>query len=598
MTHKNKITVLKFGSSVLRSEADLPKVVHEIYRAWREGERVIAVVSAFGDTTDQLLRRAENVCGQPDKSALATLLATGEAASSALLVLALSRAGIPARVFDAAQVGLRTVGGRLDADPIAVDSARLVSESRRSVVVLPGFVGRGESGDTTLLGRGGSDLTALFLAHRLFARCVLVKDVDGLYTSDPAITAVLASRFAQATYETAARVGGSVVQLKAVRFAQANRLPFSITSIGSSKATEVGPFVDMLDDSERALEPLRVALLGCGTVGGGVYQRLAAMPELFTVIGVGTRTGKGPRAAGVPSNLNTSDLEALVERPCDVVVELIGGTKRAAALVESSLRLGRNVITANKALMAATDGDALEILAEETGASLRYSAAVGGVLPALEAIRSAKLVGPLKGFSGVLNGTCNFVLDRLAAGASMNTAVRDAQDLGYAEAHPQVDLSGIDAAQKLILLTRAAFGISPTLESIPRKGIEGLNTQHLREAQQLGQVVRLIARCYVSEKRIQASVEPVALPLNHPLAQTHGVENRLLIEPEVGEPWVISGTGAGRWPTTEAVMADLFDLRRVRTGSGRAPQPGCPSGDPARDRVSLQELEEVEECVA
>src|SRR5260370_137560 len=213
MKHKNKITVLKFGSSVLRSEKDLPNVVHEIYRAWRAGEQVIAVVSAFGDTTDQLLRRAENVCPQPDKSALATLLATGEAASSALLVLALGRAGIPARVLDAAQVGLRTVGGRLDADPVAVDSARLVSESRKAVVVLPGFVGRGENGDTTLLGRGGSDLTALFLAHRLSARCVLVKDVDGVYTNGPAFLRRRPSRFAQCAYGTAGRGCGCVVQL-------------------------------------------------------------------------------------------------------------------------------------------------------------------------------------------------------------------------------------------------------------------------------------------------------------------------------------------------------------------------------------------------
>ncbi len=343
MNHKNKIVVLKFGSSVLRSEEDLPRVVHEIYSAWREDEQVIAVVSAFGDTTDQLLRRAESISGRPDKSALATLLATGEATSSALLVLALSRSGIPARVFDAAQVGLRTVGGRLDADPIAVDSSRLISESRKSVVVLPGFVGRGESGDTTLLGRGGSDLTALFLAHRLSARCVLVKDVDGLYTSDPAFKAVPSSRFSQVSYQTAAVKGGAVVQLKAVRFAEANRLRFSITSIGSSSVTEVGPFIDRLDPAGAHQEPLRVALLGCGTVGGGVYQRLVAMPDLFEITGVGTRTGRGARAVGVPEDLMTTDLERLVEDDCEVVIELIGGTRRAAALVESALRRGCDV---------------------------------------------------------------------------------------------------------------------------------------------------------------------------------------------------------------------------------------------------------------
>src|SRR5438270_11803910 len=131
MRSRTKIVVLKFGSSVLRSEKDVPTAVHEIYRHWRDGEQVIVVVSAFGHTTDQLMRRAESLCGQPDKSALAAFLATGEAASSALLGLALTRAGVPARVLDPVQAGLRTAGGRLDADPIAVDSSRLLAESRR-----------------------------------------------------------------------------------------------------------------------------------------------------------------------------------------------------------------------------------------------------------------------------------------------------------------------------------------------------------------------------------------------------------------------------------------------------------------------------------
>src|SRR5260370_23832077 len=125
MTNKSKVVVLKFGSSVLRSEEDLPSAVHEIYRWWRDGAQVLAVVSAFGDTTDQLMRRAENVYGKPDKSALATLLATGEATSSALLSLALNKVGIPARLLDEVQAGLRTVGGGIDAVPIAVDAARL-----------------------------------------------------------------------------------------------------------------------------------------------------------------------------------------------------------------------------------------------------------------------------------------------------------------------------------------------------------------------------------------------------------------------------------------------------------------------------------------
>ena len=561
MNQRNKITVLKFGSSVLRSEADLPSAVHEIYCHWRAGAQVIAVVSALGDTTDQLMRRAESWCQQPDRSALAALLATGESASSALLGLALNRSGIPSRVLDPVQAGLRTAGSKLDADPIAVDAARLLAESRRAVVVLPGFVGRDERGDTTLLGRGGSDFSALFLAHHLRGNCILLKDVAGLYTSDPACLTVRGLRFKQASYEAAMRLGGSVVQQKAVRFASANKLRFTITKIGATASTEIGPFADRLDISGTSLETIRVALLGCGTVGGGVFQRLMALPELFTVTGVGTRTPNRARAAGVPHHLITSDLEALIDKRCDLVIELIGGIKRAAELTERALRLGRDVVSANKALLA-RGGHDLEALAADNGTKLRYSAAVGGVLPALETIRRARASGPLRGFSGVLNGTTNFVLDRMVAGESMSAAVQAAQEQGYAEAHPQTDLEGIDAAEKIILLARAAFDVNLPLQAIARKGLEGLNSKILRTAQEQGKAVRLVAECRRSSQRVEASVKPVELPLSHPLAQVNGAENRLLIQPEVGEPWVVSGTGAGRWPTTEAVIADLFDIRR------------------------------------
>ncbi|MBA2525536.1 MAG: hypothetical protein H0W28_03510 [Pyrinomonadaceae bacterium] len=148
MYDKEKIIVLKFGSSVLRDESDLPRAVHEIYRWWRQGAQVLVVTSAFGNTTEQLLQRAESICARPERSALAALLATGEAASSALLSLALNRAGIPAKVLDPAQAGLLTAGGTMDADLIAVDVARLRGELRKAVVVLPGFIGRGENGNT------------------------------------------------------------------------------------------------------------------------------------------------------------------------------------------------------------------------------------------------------------------------------------------------------------------------------------------------------------------------------------------------------------------------------------------------------------------
>ncbi len=244
--------VFKFGSSVLRSEADLPVAVAEIQKARGAGARVLAVVSALGDTTDRLLQQARVHADDPEPGALASLLATGEAVSAALLGIALDRAGVPVVVLDPAQMGLRAEGDRLDARPCAVNARRIAEELERSVVVAPGFVGRGPGGATSLLGRGGSDYTALFLSARLGARrCVLFKDVDGLYTADPA-TDVDAVRYESVTWRTAALVGGRVVQEKAVQYAEFERLTFEITAPGAAAATQVGPGPDVVATPDAA----------------------------------------------------------------------------------------------------------------------------------------------------------------------------------------------------------------------------------------------------------------------------------------------------------------------------------------------------------
>ena len=537
-----RIVVLKFGSSVLRSESDLPTAVHEIYRWWREGFQVVAIVSAFGNTTDELTQRAHAVCDQPNAELVAALLATGEAASSALLGLALNRSGIPTTVLDAEQAGLATEGPVLDANLTSIDAASVLEALRHGVVVLPGFVGKSKSGKTTLLGRGGSDLTALFIAQRLGAVCRLIKDVDGLYTSDPnATSGPSAARFVRVSYATAARVGGAVVQLKAIDFAEQHRLRVIVSCVGSNRGTEIGPYADSIALSDALVQPLRVALLGCGTVGGGVYERLAALPEIFNLVGVGTRT----------------NLETLIAEPVDVVVELIGGEEPARTLISRALRLGRHVVTANKCVLA-NDVAALQRLASSNGVALKYSAAVGGVLPALEAISHARRFGALHSISGVLNGTTNFVLDQLANGTDLAEAIAAAQTNGYAERDPQLDLNGTDPAQKLILLARAAFDVDLPLNSIEIQGIENLNAS----AKTNGRVTRLVAECRRESHGVAAQVSPVELPLDHPLACVSGVENRLIIQSQTGRPWDVCGSGAGRWPTTEAVLADLFDLWR------------------------------------
>jgi len=561
MYKKDEVVVLKFGSSVLRDEADLPHAVHEIYRWWRQGSQVIAVVSAFGNTTDELLRSAESICDKPDRSFIATLLATGEAASSALLGLALNRAGIPARVLDPVQAGLRTVGGMLEADLISVNVSRLRGDMRKAVVVLPGFVGRGENGNTTLLGRGGSDLTALFLAHRLEGKCVLVKDVDGIYASDPAVSINRPPRFAELKFETALKISNKLIQSKAVRFAAANRLKFAVTAMGSAHQTIVGASADRLALSQTDPAPLRVALLGCGTVGGGVYQALAALPELFTITGVATRSLERALAAGVPAAFVSDSADELIEKDCDVVVELIGGTKAASLLVSKALRLGRHVVTANKALLA-SDGKRFAAIAADAGVVMSYSAAVGGGMPALEAIGQARSIGSIQSISGVLNGTTNFVLARLAEGQDVGSAVRLAQNAGYAEANCRLDLNGTDAAHKLILLARSAFSVPLQFDSIERDSFEDLDPEFIREKAQRGEIVRFVATCKRVDDGLTAGIKSTVLPQNHPLAATTNVENCLVIKLNSGPSLTVIGKGAGRWPTTEAVIADLLDIRR------------------------------------
>jgi len=557
MQSENRIIVLKFGSSVLRSENDLPAAVHEIYRWWRDGFQVVAVVSAFGNTTDELTQRALSVCEEPDEALVAALLATGEATSSVLLGLALNRSGIPASVLDAEQAGLSTDGPVLDANLTTVNAGRILNALKTAIVVLPGFVGKSRSGKTTLLGRGGSDLTALFLAQRLGGTCRLIKDVDGLYTGDPnSYSGPSAARFARVSYGTALRVGGAVVQRKAIEFAERERLRFSVSSIGSCRLTEVGPHADTVTLSELPTRPLRVALLGCGTVGGGVYQRLAALPDLFSVTAVGARNVDD----GVPVKVITPHLEALIAEPVDVVVELLGGIEPARTLISEALRLGRSVVTANKALLA-NDLTKLQRVASNN-ATLRYSAAVGGVVPILEAINRARRFSSLQSISGVLNGTTNFILDQLANGCDLSEAITAAQQNGYAERDPKLDLDGTDAAQKLTLLARAAFDVDLPFRSIAKQGIESVTPEKIRDAKNVGRITRLVAECRRTNGGLVASVSPVELPLDHPLARVKGVENRLLIQSQAGKAWEVSGRGAGRWPTTEAVLADLFDLRR------------------------------------
>jgi homoserine dehydrogenase len=180
-------------------------------------------------------------------------------------------------------------------------------------------------------------------------------------------------------------------------------------------------------------------------------------------------------------------------------------------------------------------------------------------MPALEAVSNSPT---LRSFSGVVNGTCNFICDELAKGESRDAAILAAQNAGFAESDPTLDISGCDSAQKLCLLAHAAFGIDLREDDVGIKGIEDLEASDVSAAIARGNVMRLVASCRMTNDGVEAKVEPVELPSTHPFADLKGADNSLLLEYDDGSIRVIRGRGAGRWATTEAVVADLLDLRK------------------------------------
>jgi homoserine dehydrogenase len=247
----------------------------------------------------------------------------------------------------------------------------------------------------------------------------------------------------------------------------------------------------------------------------------------------------------------------------DVVVELIGGSDPAGELVNAALVAGTPVVTANKLLLA-SDAQL------ETHCSLRYSAAVGGAVPALEAVRALADGNQIVSLSGVLNGTCNYILDRIAAGCSWEQALTEAQARGFAEADPSADLSGSDTVCKLRLLARRAFPKAAS-HHVSTTGIEAIDADWVRAAARNGGRARLVGTASVSGDSVRLEVKTELVDSSHPFAQIRNEENCLLINTGHSDTQhVWTGRGAGRWPTTAAVMADLFDLSRERRAALQA----------------------------
>lgn len=325
-------------------------------------------------------------------------------------------------------------------------------------------------------------------------------------------------------------------------------------------------------NNPRSNSPLRVGVAGLGTVGASLARLILTRSDILSAEGARPLqlTAISARDAGKDRGFDASgmtfhsDLIALANDPnVDLVVELIGGEDGPAkTLVEAALKAGKPVITANKALLAA-HGLELAALAEDAEVPLLFEAAVAGGIPAIRALRDAVPGQKVSRVSGILNGTCNYILTRMEReGIAFDDVLADAQRLGYAEADPTFDIDGFDTAHKLAILTSLAFGTQIEASEIYVEGIRAITPEDMAAASELGYRIKLLGVAQATESGIEQRVHPTMLPLDSTLAQVNGVLNAVAIDTDLLGEIVLSGPGAGGDATAASVLADLQDIAR------------------------------------
>jgi homoserine dehydrogenase len=321
---------------------------------------------------------------------------------------------------------------------------------------------------------------------------------------------------------------------------------------------------------------LRVALLGAGSVGAQVASLLLEHgTELATragagleLVGVAVRDLDAARTADIPQELLTTDAESLI-LGADIVIELMGGIEPARSYILQALNSGADVITGNKALLA-THGPELFDAAEQVGAQLYYEAAVAGAIPIIRPLRDSLAGDRIRRILGIVNGTTNFILDRMdTAGESLEAALATATELGYAEkSDPSADIEGFDAAQKTALLASLAFHTTVPLDKVYREGITSVTLEQVDAARKAGYVVKLLSiserltDAETGEEGVSARVYPALVPRDHPLAAVHGAKNAVFVEAEAAGDLMFYGAGAGGKETASAVLGDLVSAAR------------------------------------
>ena len=316
---------------------------------------------------------------------------------------------------------------------------------------------------------------------------------------------------------------------------------------------------------------INVALLGLGTVGSGVYKvmknQLPEMPHKLNAELVITKIlvrhpERYQESVEDPSVLTTDFQEILEDPSIRIVVEVIGGIEPACTYIMQALKAGKNVVTANKDLMAVKGGELLE-LADENGRELRFEASVAGGIPIISPLKDSLAANEITEIIGIVNGTTNFILSKMTdEGVDYKPALAEATDLGYAEADPTADVEGYDAGRKLAIMASIAFHSRVTFDDVYTEGITGITAKDIAYAKTLGWVIKLLAVARNTGDGIEARVHPMLIPQQHPLSTVAGSYNAVFVHGDAVGDVMFYGRGAGEMPTASAVMGDVFSVAR------------------------------------
>ncbi len=345
-----------------------------------------------------------------------------------------------------------------------------------------------------------------------------------------------------------------------------------------------------------------IGILGLGTVGSGtvkilfenqaLIQKRLGCPLLVKKIAV--RDPSLPRLVEVPETMLTTEVERVIRDPeIKIVVELIGGLEPARTFILKAIEAGKHVVTANKAVLAEY-GRELFTAAKEHGVDIAFEAAVGGGVPIIKTLKESLVGNRIKSLTGIVNGTCNYILTRMTEeGLSFEEVLREAQEAGFAEADPSLDVDGLDAAHKLALLTTLAYGTEISLEDIYVEGIRGIEPLDLAFARELGFVTKLLAIAKETEGGLEVRVHPALIPERHVLSSVRMAYNAFYLKGDAVGDVLLYGLGAGQMPTGSAVVSDIVDLaRNVLSGSAqRVPPLSFQLSD--LQRLPLKPMEEV-----